>query len=146
MAGACDRKICCLCASLSIPFIPCRVSSASIAALANNPPRLQTIQSPRVFDVQISRLRDEARSICSWTSIPTEIPCRCPSRDTPPPPSPGPPGSSSSSDMVPVHLARRQSSRRPPRANVAFSSSARLPDGHSLASGSGEENPGSLAP
>lgn len=47
--------------SPSIPFIPCRVSSASISipALANNPPRLyQFISLPCPADITTAR-RDE---------------------------------------------------------------------------------------
>lgn len=126
----------------SIHSMPCLLSFDFDSGTRQQPTSPLSIpQSPmpsRYHDCETRR----DRSVPGPHSILTETPCRCSSRDTPP----GPSGSSSSSDTVPVHLARRQSSRRPPRANVAFSSSARLPDDHSLASGSGEENPGTLSP
>lgn len=140
----------------SIPPIhsmPCLLSfDSGTRQQPTSPPTIlqQSPMSSRYQDHDGETRRD--RSVPGPQSFLMEIPCRCPSRDTLslPAPGPGPPGQpgqqASSSDMVPVHLARRQSSRRPPRANVAFSSSARLPDDHSLASGSREENPGSLAP
>lgn len=68
-SGRCDRKICCLRAPP--PFHSFHAVSPQLRFRFRHSPttHLASINSPVSHAQQISRLRDETRSICSWTSL-----------------------------------------------------------------------------